>query len=179
MHQQALFALDRIDCETSNFDGNSTKVDPLISGLGFQILSVPKDGDCLFTSIIIQLEQMVPSLDSNELSAVMERLELCNTLLGKVLFLRRKLVNKWLSNAQEYEKFLVDTELEDMGPEYRNPGVFMGKTGNMMLLGLANVFRMSVVVFTSMEHFPVIPASPRTIPIIAAPIYVTFNHAGL
>ena len=65
-----------------------------------------------------------------------------------------------------------------MGPEYRNPGIFMGKTGNMMLLGLADVLRMSFVVFTSMEHFPVIPISPRTIPITAVPIYLAFNYAG-
>ena len=98
--------------------------------------------------------------------------------MEKVLFLRSKLVEEWLSNKQEYERILVNTELEDMAPEYRNPGVFTGQMRNMMLLGLANVLRMSFVVFTSMEHFRVIPVSSRTRPMTAAPIYLAFNHAG-
>lgn len=178
MHQQALFVCDTMNCKTDTFDVNMTKIDSFISGLGFQILPVPKDGDCLFTSIIFQLEQMAPLSESRELSSFMEGFKSIDTLLEKVLFLRSKLVEEWLSNKQEYEKFLVDTELEDMAPEYRNPGVFTGQMGNMMLLGLANVLRMSFVVFTSMEHSRVIPVSSRTRPITAAPTYLAFNHAG-
>ena len=98
MHQQALFAFDTMNCKTANFDDNYSKLDAMISGLGFQILPVPKDGDCLFTSVIFQMEQMAPLSDSNELTAFMERLKSCDTLLEKVLFLRGKLVNEWLSN---------------------------------------------------------------------------------
>ncbi|KAL9977068.1 hypothetical protein ACROYT_G014433 [Oculina patagonica] len=65
-----------------------------------------------------------------------------------------------------------------MALEYRMPGVFTGQMGNMMLLGLANVLKMSFVVFTLMEIFAVIPVSPRSRPITAAPIYLAFNHAG-
>ena len=65
-----------------------------------------------------------------------------------------------------------------MAPEYKNPGVFTGQMGNMTLLGLANVLRMSFIVFTSMEQFAVIPVSPRTSPITATAIYLAFNHAG-
>ena len=178
MHQQALFAFDTMNCKTGDFDSNYSKLNPFISGLGFKIIPVPKDGDCLFSSVVFQLEQMAPLSDSNNLSALLERLRLCNTLSEKVLFLRGELVNEWLSNKQEYDKFLTDTELEDMAPEYRMPGVFTGQMGNMMLLGLANVLNMSFVVFTSMESFAVIPVSPRSRPITAAPIYLAFNHAG-
>lgn len=178
MHQQTLFAFDTLNCKRDNLDGNINKLDPFVSGLGFQIVQVPKDGDCLFTSVIFQLDQMGPLSDSNDLSAFIETLKLCSTTLDKVLLLRGKLVDEWLSNKEEYEKFLVDTELEDMAPDYRNVGIFTGQLGNMMLLGLANVLKMSFVMFTSMEHFPVIPVSPRTRPITAAPIYLAYNHAG-
>ena len=178
MHQQTLFAFDTLNCKKDNLDGNINKLDPFVSGLGFQIVPVPKDGDCLFTSVIFQLDQMGPLSDSNDLSAFIETLKLCSTTLDKVLLLRGKLVDEWLSSKEEYEKFLVDTELEDMAPDYRNVGIFTRQLGNMMLLGLANVLKMSFVVFTSMEHFPVIPVSPRTRPITAAPIYLAYNHAG-
>ena len=53
MHQQVLFAFDTFCCKADNFDANAGKLNPLISGLGFEILSVPKDGDCLFTSVLL------------------------------------------------------------------------------------------------------------------------------
>ncbi|KAJ7380636.1 hypothetical protein OS493_007001 [Desmophyllum pertusum] len=53
------------------------------------------------------------------MSAFMERLGSGNTLLEKVLFLRGKLVEEWLRNKSEYQKFLVDTELEDVAAETR------------------------------------------------------------
>ena len=55
--------------------------------------------------------------------------------------------------------------------------MFTGQLGNMMLLGLANVLKMLMVVFTSMEHFSIIPISPRSRPLIETPIYLPFNHA--
>lgn len=108
---------------------------------------------------------MAPLSDSNNLSDLLERLKLCNTLSEKVIFLRGELVSEWPSNKQEYFFLIM-------------PGVFTGQMGNMMLLGLANVLKMSFVVFTLMEIFAVIPVSPRSRPITAAPIYLAFNHAG-
>ena len=103
MHQQTLFAFDTLNCKRDNLDGNINKLDLFVSSLGFQIVPVPKDGDCLFTSVIFQLDQMAPLSDSNELSAFIETLKLCSTALDKVLLLRGKLVDEWLSNKEECE----------------------------------------------------------------------------
>lgn len=100
------------------------------------------------------------------------------TLPQKVKLLRGKLVDEWLSNRDEYQKFLVDTDLEEKAVEFKSNGVFTGELGNMMLLGVSNVLRMPVTVFTAMEHFVIIPVSPRSKPLTGTPIYLAFNHAG-
>lgn len=179
MHQQALFAFDTFHCKDMNFDANASKINLVVSGLGFEILPVPKDGDCLFTSVLLQLEQLLPHADNKELTDHLQMLGLTEkTLPEKVKVLRAKLVDEWLSNKDEYQKFLVDTELEEKAAEFRNNGVFTGELGNMMLLGVSNVLRMPVTVFTAMEHFAIIPVSPRSKPLIGTPIYLSFNHAG-
>ena len=72
----------------------------------------------------------------------------------------------------------MDTDLEDKAVEFRNNGVFTGELGNMMLLGVSNILKMPVTVFTAMEHFAIIPVSPRSKPLTGTPIYLAFNHAG-
>ena len=112
IHQQVLFAFNTLHCKADNFDTNAGKLNPLISGLGFEIVSVPRDGDCLFTSVLLQLEQLLPHVDNKELTDHVEMLGLQEkTLPEKVQLLRRKLVDEWLSNKDEYQKFLVDTDL--------------------------------------------------------------------
>jgi len=65
--------------------------------------------------------------------------------------LRGKLVDEWLSNKEEYQTFLLDIDPEQKAVEFRKNWVFTGELGNMMLLRVSNVLRMSV--FTAMEHF--------------------------
>lgn len=179
MHQQVMFAFDTLHCKAENFDANVNKLNPLISGLGFEILSVPRDGDCLFTSVLLQLDQLLPHVDNKELNDHVQMLGLNDkTLPQKVKLLRGKLVDEWLSNRDEYQKFLVDTDLEEKAVEFKSNGVFTGELGNMMLLGVSNVLRMPVTVFTAMEHFAIIPVSPRSKPLTGTPIYLAFNHAG-
>ena len=57
----------------------------------------------------------------------------------------------------------MDTDIEEKAVEFRNNGVFTGELGNIMLLGVSNVLRMPVTVFTAMEHFAIIPVSPRSL----------------
>lgn len=75
MHQQVMFAFDTLHCKAENFDANGNKLNPLISGLGFEILSVPRDGDCLFTAVLLQLDQLLPRVDNKELNDHVQMLD--------------------------------------------------------------------------------------------------------
>ena len=92
-----------------------------------------------------------------------------------VLHLHKLLVSEWLENASQYEDFVTGQEIsfEELASSYTGRGVFAGELGNIMAVGLANVLRINLVLFTSMEKM-------KTIPIVLCngAIYLAFNNSG-
>ena len=81
MHQQVMFAFDILYCKAENFDANASKLNPLISGLGFEILSVPRGMETAC------LPPCLPRVDNKELTDQMLGLNE-KTLPEKVQLLR-------------------------------------------------------------------------------------------
>lgn len=48
-----MFVFDILYCKVENFDVNGNKFNFLIFGLGFEILLVLRDGDCLFIVVLL------------------------------------------------------------------------------------------------------------------------------
>ena len=90
------------------------------------------------------------------------------------------MVQEWLENSEEYEPFmsLSDAKFEDIALTYKTPGPFSGACGNLMVMALANVLKINIVLFTSMEQMPVIPVIPRDALLTPHPIYIAFNHGS-
>ena len=103
--------------------------------------------------------------------------DLTRSLLDRVTNLRSAMVQEWLENSEEYEPFmsLSDAKFEDIGLTYKTPGSFSGACGNLMVMALANVLKINIVLFTSMEQMPVIPVIPRDALLTPHPIYIAFN----
>ena len=106
--------------------------------------------------------------------------DLSRSLLDRVTNLRSAMVQECLENSEEYEPFmsLSDAKFEDIALTYKTPGSFSGACGNLMVMALANVLKINIVLFTSMEQIPVITVIPRDVLLIPHPIYITFNHGG-
>ena len=62
--------------------------------------------------------------------------------------------------------------------QYLNPGVFSSALGDAMLLGLSNILRFHIAVFTAIESWPYIPVHPRQLPVDICPILLTFLNVG-
>ena len=70
------------------------------------------------------------------------------------------MVSEWLQNEEYYGlKNLSENEQDILA--YEKPGVFGGGLGDAMPLGLANVLRLPIVMFTSIRNFPLVAISPR------------------
>jgi hypothetical protein len=98
-----------------------------------------------------------------------------------VLHLRNLLVSEWLANASEYhEDFVTSQEIsfEELANSYRGRGVFAGELGNIMTVGLTNVLRINLVLFTSMEKIKTIPIVPREKVLCNDALYLAFNNYG-
>jgi len=75
----------------------------VVARFGFKILNVAKDGDCLFKSILIQLQQMIFHLEKTAIDHLLN-LSLCqstNPLSEEVLILQSAMVNKWIQNKED------------------------------------------------------------------------------
>ena len=56
---------------------------------------------------------------------------------------------------------LGDAKFEGIAVTYKSPSSFSGTGGNLVVMALANVLKINIVLFTSMEQMPVIPIIPR------------------
>ena len=68
------------------------------------------------------------------------------------------MVSEWLQN-EEYNGLKNLCENEQNILAYEKPGVFGGGLGEAMPLGLANVLRLPIIMFTSIRNFPLGPSA--------------------
>lgn len=143
-------------------------------------IDVPKDGDCLFTSIAMYIEQLHTDQESSLIHHLQDTgIYPSTSRSGLILYLRELLVHEWLHNAGEYEPFFVGVvpDFEAECQKYLESGVFCSALGDTMLLGLSNVLRLPIVVFTSAESRPYFTVNPRIVPVHSFPLLLTFLQA--
>ena len=64
---------------------------------------------------------------------------------------------------------------EETAKSFENDGFFYCEPGNAAILALANIMRIGVVVFTSLENFAVITIVPRNEPIACTTVYLALG----
>ncbi len=168
-------------------DGAGNRVDAILKGYGLERVHMPKDGNCLFLSISFFIVH-IQSADRSELDAKLrEHLEMLGISPNQELSeisdnLRKLVVNEFLGpNMMEYSSFLISGEqmsYEDTAKNFKNDGFFYCELGNAAILALANILRIGIVVFTSLENYPVITIVPRNEPISCTTVYLAFEQLG-
>ena len=92
---------------------------------------------------------------------------------------RELTVKEWLEERRkEYEKFLASDDFEVEVLRFRKRGYFAGELGNLTPLGMSNLLKLSIVIFSSLENYPVIPILPVNLMDGSPPLFVSFNSAG-
>lgn len=90
--------------------------------------------------------------------------------------LRQIIVKEWLANPSSYEPFLTsEQDYEVEANAFLQDGHFASELGNSMPLAASNALRISVVVFTAMLNFPVLPICPRDRTLSDNPIYLAYE----
>ena len=94
--------------------------------------------------------------------------------------LRGLMVSELLENRATYDGYITNNEVEyeEQVKNFKQIGVYSGEIGNVMALSLTNVLRVNMVLFTSMENFPLIPISPLKKVCTHQTLYLAFNHLG-
>ena len=173
----ALFAFE--SAFTSPERNDEKRLNEVIARFKMMLHPIPLDGDCLFTSIIYAIDNATKPAKFYEHLQTLHLVNVNAAMLDRVISLRSAMVQEWLNNSEEYEPFmsLADAKFEEIALTYKSPGSFSGACGNLMVMALANVLKINIVLFTSMEQMPVIPIIPRDTLLTPEPIYVAFNHS--
>ena len=155
-----LLLFSHTDCHgQSEYFGSEKKLDEIVSNYGFERVSVPGDGDCCFTSVSLGLDLLLHSNDD----ALIQHLESLqvhrNQDISARNILRGLVVAEWLGdNSEEYTAFLTGSEkstFEETTRTFLEPGVFDCELGNSVLLSLINVLKLPIVIFSSIDSYPV------------------------
>lgn len=174
-----------LHCASDN-DGNrggedERRLESVSKSYGFVKCPVQGDEDCLLAALFTQLERL---LHTEGVSTILANHLPCIGLLPttvilrseEVVKLRKLMVAEWLGNESEYGlRNLCMNEQEIL--EYEESGVFGGALGDAMPVALANVLHLPIVIFTSIDNFPV-TVSPREQVPNAQPLYLAYTRHG-
>ena len=172
------------DLNKENITRHKNRLSSVLESYQLKAIDVPEDGDCLFTSIAIYIEQLLTSQSALPQSLInhFQGIGITSTMPRDVLtsYLREVLVHEWLSNQDRYQPFFSSTisNFESESLKYLERGVFSSDIGDAMLLGLSNALQIPIVVFTSVESWPYFTIQPQSAPVISKPILLAFLQIG-
>ena len=88
-------------------------------------------------------------------------------------------VGEWFGeNRRHYESFLTTDNFDNDIEHFKQQGYFTRELGNLMVLALANVLKIPIVIFSSLENYPTIPVLPRQQLNDMPTLFISFNTAG-
>lgn len=142
----------------------------ILKAWGSQLVPVLGDGNCCFHAVATALilnEKAIRNARDDYLTYKDIELSDCASL-SKLL--RKKVVEEWLENENEYSGF-VKGSIREEAVLYLNDGMFASDLGDTMILALANVLNIPITLFTSVEHHPIINILPRRVE-ISLPLFL-------
>ena len=83
-------------------------------------------------------------------------------------------------NSHVYEPFLVTSTntYDEEARKFKDPGHFDSELGNRVPLAMSNILQISLVIFTSMENYPISHVIPRTRVLSEVPVCLAYVHSG-
>ena len=151
---------------------------------GFWLCSVAnaRDGDCFFHCVSESLTSTTVAGNS-EFESHLKSIGLSRDMLEneKVIVLRRLIVEEFFGpNWHVYEPFLVTSDVgyDKEARKFQQPGFYDSELGNCVPLAMSNILQVPIVIFTSMENYPVTHVIPRGRILSEIPFYLAYDHSG-
>jgi hypothetical protein len=154
--------LDASNNEES-FENEQTRLCDVANSFGFDIVQTNGDGNCFFTSVAFQLQQILSSDECSmeqQLNALRITSDVALDELSRIL--RELVVNEWIVNQNDYREFFQDIDLEREIERFRRSGEFAGALGDALPMGMANVLNMPILILTTVHNMPIVSVAPRS-----------------
>ena len=141
---------------------------------------MPGDGDCFFHCIS---ESLTSIAENSDIESHLKSIGLSRDMPEneKVIVLRRLIVEEFFGqNRHVYEPFLVTSTdfYEKEAQKFLEPGFYDSELGNCIPLAISNILQLPIVIFTSMENYPVTHVIPRGRVLSEVPLYLAYDHSG-
>ena len=152
---------------------------------GFSIVEIPKNGDCLFTAVAFQLQQLFSAIKGNSATkSHFQQLGIRSeqSLVEIAGLLRNLVVDEWTGSfAGDYYDFFHGDSKDNyvqQAESFRISGTFASDLGDAMPLALANVLGMPLVIL-SLDHFThFLDICPREVKCGVFPIHLCHYSTG-
>lgn len=162
-------------------DEHDKRIDNILKSWSMSREHIAKDGDCCFRAVARNVSKLTEtgglSSQAYEHMANLGLVNLDEESLSDSL--RVLTVSEWSGeNRPHYESFLTTDNFDEEVKRFTHKGYFTGELGNLMVLAMANVLKMPIVIFSSLENYPTIPILPRGQLNDMPTLFVSFNAAG-
>lgn len=154
----------------------------ILNAFGCQQLPMPADGDCFLHCMSISLSSFLTGENSNLTSYLISigiSVEMPNE--DKIHLLRRLIVQEFMGpNRHVYESFMITSttdSYESEAQKFLESGHYDSELGNCVPLTMSNILQIPLVIFTSMENYPITQVIPRTRVLSEVPIYLAYSHS--
>jgi hypothetical protein len=181
----------KINSKLFSYKNNDDDVEKLAKQLGYTVIDIPKDGDCLFKSVAFQLFQLSNNCNNSASELTEHLLELginiqTGTIDDVADKLRELVVNEWQGEFQEdyADFFQPNDQVHDSvafmqeSEKYRKKGTFAGSLGDSMPLALANMLKLPLMILSTEHNVPFIDICPRNVITNAVPVFLARYNAG-
>lgn len=167
----------KLIAETTEQDANTQTLRKNLSDFGLQIDSVAGDGNCLFRSIILQVQKLAQV--SPELQQFLASINLDKSVEEDTANIRKLFVTELQGNLAAYKDW-IDMEKVNVEEDLKNfqqSGFFSSDIGDLCVKVCANLLQVPIIVVPSLPNvkfFPFLPTKFTS----TTPIYVAYNHTG-
>lgn len=174
-----LFSSNKRSSRSDTGDCNARLKD-VLRLFGFAMFPMPGDGDCFFHCIS---ESLTSIAENSDIESHLKSIGLSRDMPEneKVIVLRRLIVEEFFGqNRHFYEPFLVTSTdfYEKEAQKFLEPGSYDSELRNCIPLAISNILQLPIVIFTSMENYPVTHVIPRGHVLSEVPLYLAYDHSG-
>lgn len=159
------------------------RLNSILNAFGFQQLPMPGDGDCFLHCISVSLSSFLTREKNSSLTSYLKSIGISIEIPEeeKIKVLRRLIVQEFMGpNRHVYEPFMVTSTTESYDTEaqkFLEPGHYNSELGNCVPMAMSNILQIPLVIFTSMENYPITQVIPRTRVLSEIPIYLAYSHS--
>ena len=157
------------------------RLNQVLKSWNFSKCLSPKDGNCLFYSIVHNLKFQVNN-GNVELGKFLQShgIHIHDSFEDLIAILRCLVVEEWLGEFSDYyQGFMTGNQLQQQARKFLDSGEFASNVGDLVITAISNILKAPVVILTSAKNMPVViqhPTYSQTLNMDS--IFLAYNQFG-